>query len=49
MKHILIIRLSAMGDVAISVPVIRALIQQNESVKITFLTRSFFIPFFEEF
>jgi len=49
MKHILIIRLSAMGDVAISVPVIRALIQQNESVKITFLTRSFFIPFFEDF
>ncbi|TYP99617.1 ADP-heptose:LPS heptosyltransferase [Tenacibaculum adriaticum] len=49
MKHILVIRLSAMGDVAMTVPVIRALTQQNDSIKITFLTRSFFSPFFNEF
>lgn len=49
MKHILIIRLSAMGDVAMTVPTIRALVQQNKPIKITLLTREFFTPFFEEF
>ncbi|WP_299132111.1 glycosyltransferase family 9 protein [uncultured Tenacibaculum sp.] len=48
-KHILIIRLSAMGDVAMTVPVIRNLIKQNKGVKITILTRAFFTPFFTEF
>ncbi|WP_027138136.1 glycosyltransferase family 9 protein [Gaetbulibacter saemankumensis] len=46
-KHILVIRLSAMGDVAMTVPVLRALIDQNPDVKITVLTRAFFMPFFE--
>ncbi len=46
LKHILVIRLSAMGDVAITIPVIRAFIQQYPNVKITVLTRSFFTPFF---
>ncbi|MDO6759767.1 glycosyltransferase family 9 protein [Tamlana sp. 2_MG-2023] len=45
-KHILVIRLSAMGDVAMSVPVVRALIEQYPEVKITILTRGFFKPFF---
>ena len=45
-KHILVIRLSAMGDVAMSVPVLRALTQQYPDVKITLLTRQFFTPFF---
>ncbi len=35
MKHVLIIRLSAMGDVAMTVPVIRALLQQHSNIKIT--------------
>ena len=47
-KHILAIRLSAMGDVAISIPVLRALTSQNLDVKVTVLTRGFFAPFFEE-
>jgi len=46
-KHILVIRLSAMGDVAMTVPVIRAFSEQHPEVKITILTRSFFKPFFE--
>lgn len=46
-KHILVIRLSAMGDVAMTVPVIRAFSEQYPEVKITILTRSFFKPFFE--
>ena len=32
-----------------TVPVIRALLNQNNSIKITILTRSFFAPFFKEF
>jgi ADP-heptose:LPS heptosyltransferase len=41
-------RLSAMGDVAMTVPVIRALVNQNKNVKITMVSRPFFKPFFEE-
>ena len=45
-KNILIIRLSAMGDVAMSVTVIRALSMQYPELKITVLTKKFFSPFF---
>jgi ADP-heptose:LPS heptosyltransferase len=48
-KHIAVIRLSAMGDVAMTVPVIRAFIEQNPNVKITVVSRSFFKPFFDDF
>ncbi|MFD1161297.1 MULTISPECIES: glycosyltransferase family 9 protein [Hwangdonia] len=48
LKHILVIRLSAMGDVAMSVPVLRALEQQHPEVKITVLTKAFFKPFFRD-
>lgn len=47
-KHILVVRLSAMGDVAICVPVIKAFVRLYPNVKITVLTRSFFNPFFEK-
>ena len=47
-KHILVIRLSAMGDVAMTVPVLRAFAQQYPEVKITLLTRDFFSPFFRD-
>ncbi|MGG7034882.1 MAG: glycosyltransferase family 9 protein [Flavobacterium sp.] len=40
-------RLSAMGDVAMIVPVLRALVNQNTGVKITVVSRPFFKPFFE--
>ena len=46
-KHILVIRLSAMGDVAMTVPVLRALVLQHPEVKIMVLSRPFFAPFFE--
>ena len=36
-----------MGDVAMSVPVLRAFIEQNPDVKITVLSRAFFKPLFE--
>ena len=41
-------RLSAMGDVAMTVPVLRAFINQHAQVKITVISRPFFRPFFEE-
>jgi ADP-heptose:LPS heptosyltransferase len=40
-------RLSAMGDVAMTVPVLRAFVQKNPNVKITLVSRPFFKPFFE--
>jgi ADP-heptose:LPS heptosyltransferase len=40
-------RLSAMGDVAMTVPVLRALVSQHPEIKLTVISRSFFIPFFE--
>ncbi|MES2748529.1 MAG: glycosyltransferase family 9 protein [Bacteroidota bacterium] len=39
-------RLSALGDVAMTVPVIRAFVDQHPNVKITFVSRPFFQPFF---
>lgn len=47
-KHILVIRLSAMGDVAMTVPVLRALTQQHPEIKITVLTKKAFIDFFRD-
>lgn len=44
--HILVIRLSAMGDVAMMVPVISVLTHTYPNLIITILTRSFFTPLF---
>lgn len=44
--HILVIRLSAMGDVAMAVPVLRVLAQSYPELKITILSRPFFKPLF---
>lgn len=46
-QHIAVMRLSAMGDVAMTVPVLRALVKQYPEVKITVISRPFFKPFFE--
>lgn len=45
-KHILVFRLSAMGDVAMTVPVLRAFAAQYPDVKLTVVSRPFFKPFF---
>jgi ADP-heptose:LPS heptosyltransferase len=47
--HILVIRTSAMGDVALTTPVIAGLRKQYPDIKITLLTRSFFEQFFYSF
>ncbi|HMK07120.1 MAG TPA: glycosyltransferase family 9 protein [Flavobacterium sp.] len=41
-------RLSAMGDVAMTVPVLRAFAKQYPDVKITVVSRPFFKPFFDD-
>ncbi|WP_246284964.1 glycosyltransferase family 9 protein [Winogradskyella wichelsiae] len=47
-KHILVLRFSAMGDVAMTVPVLKALTTQHPELKITVVTRAFFKPFFQD-
>ncbi|SFU27340.1 ADP-heptose:LPS heptosyltransferase [Pustulibacterium marinum] len=46
-EHILVIRLSAMGDVAMTVPVLRAFRQQYPKVKLTVVSHPFFEPLFQ--
>ncbi len=46
-QHIAVMRLSAMGDVAMTVPVLRAFVQQNPEIKITVISRPLFKPFFK--
>lgn len=46
-KHILVVRLSAMGDVAMLPHAIRALKGAYPDVKVTVATRPLFRPFFE--
>ena len=45
--HLLVIRLSAMGDVAMTIPVIGALLENYPELHITVLTKRPFLPIFE--
>ena len=47
-KHLLVIRLSAMGDVAMAVPVLSALEKQHPMLKITVLSKPFLKPLFAD-
>ncbi len=47
-KHILVIRLSALGDVAMTVPILKTFTEQYPNVKITVLSRPFFKPLFSD-
>ncbi len=47
-QHIAVMRLSAMGDVAMTVPVLRALVNQYPELKLTVISRPFFQPFFRD-
>jgi ADP-heptose:LPS heptosyltransferase len=44
--HLLVFRFSAMGDVALTTPVIKGILKHNPEVKVTLVTRKFFVPFF---
>ncbi|MBN1115597.1 MAG: glycosyltransferase family 9 protein [Bacteroidales bacterium] len=45
-KHLLVFRFSAMGDVVLTLPVVRGVLNSNPNIKITIVTRDFFAPFF---
>ena len=47
-NHIAVIRLSALGDVAMTVPVLRVLCATYPNLKITVVSRVFFKPLFDE-
>ncbi len=46
--RLLIFRLSAMGDVALTVPALRAVLEPHAEISATLVTRPVFAPFFEE-
>lgn len=46
-KHILVFRLSALGDVAMAIPVLRCLTHTYPDLKLTIVTRKRFVPLFE--
>jgi ADP-heptose:LPS heptosyltransferase len=46
LRKILIVRFSAMGDVALLVPVVKSLVATNQDVEVTVVTRPKFAPFF---
>ena len=46
--HILVIRLSALGDVAMTVPVLRAFVNQHPNVRITVVSKAFLKPLFND-
>lgn len=45
-RHILVMRFSAMGDVAMTVPVIKEVLRQNPDLQITYVSRPGFAGFF---
>ncbi len=45
--HILIIRFSAMGDIAMTVPIVYSFAKQYPDVRISVLSRPFAQPFFQ--
>ncbi|WP_342647740.1 glycosyltransferase family 9 protein [Mucilaginibacter sp. CSA2-8R] len=47
-RHILVLRFSAMGDVAMTVPVIKGLLLQHPNLRITYVSRPGFSAFFND-
>lgn len=47
-KHILVIRFSSLGDVAMTVPVLKNLLHQYPGVQVTFISQPFFAPLFRD-
>lgn len=48
MKTVLITRLTAMGDVAMTAPIVASVCRANPDVYFEFLSTPFFSPFFEK-
>ena len=47
-NHILVFRFSALGDVAMTVPVLKNLLEQHPALHITVVSRPFFEPMFQQ-
>lgn len=47
-KHILVIRLSAMGDVAMTIPVLSVFAKTYPDIRLTVVSRAFFKPLFQD-
>ncbi|MBC7936241.1 MAG: glycosyltransferase family 9 protein [Rhizobacter sp.] len=47
-RHLLVIRFSALGDIAMTIPVMKNLLQQNPALEITFVSVPFVKPLFDE-
>lgn len=45
-KHLLVMRFSSMGDVAMTVPVVKALLARHQGIEITYVSRPQFADFF---
>lgn len=45
-RHLLVFRFSAMGDVAMTVPVLKQVLEQNPDTRLTVVSSSFLAPFF---
>ena len=48
-KNLVFLRLSSLGDVAISIPLIRCFLSKYHDINIIFVTKKFFAPLFNEF
>jgi ADP-heptose:LPS heptosyltransferase len=46
-KHVLVFRFSSLGDVAMTVPVIKLLLQQHPDLHVTMVSAQFVLPLFE--
>ncbi len=47
-KHILVFRFSSLGDIAMTVPVLKLLLYQHPSLQVTFVSVAFVKPLFED-
>jgi ADP-heptose:LPS heptosyltransferase len=47
LKHILVIRFSSLGDIAMTIPVIKQLLETHPQLHISFLSVPFAAPLFE--
>ena len=43
------LRFSSLGDVAISIPLIRCFLSKYPDIRITFVTKKFYVPLLNEF
>ena len=48
-KKLVFLRFSSLGDVAISIPIIRCFLSKYPDIRITFVTKKFYVPLLHEF